>query len=53
MKDFPDVIQYLNDADLANGNYGSIADLEDEGARIRLRVANRSSTSCPRSDVAR
>jgi type IV pilus assembly protein PilY1 len=29
-KDFPDVIQYLNDADLANGNYGSVPDLEDK-----------------------
>jgi len=28
-RNFPDVIQYLNDADLANGNYGSVADLDD------------------------
>jgi type IV pilus assembly protein PilY1 len=27
---FPDVIQYLYDADLANGNYGSVPDLEDK-----------------------
>ncbi|MDH4126505.1 MAG: hypothetical protein OEV69_12825, partial [Gammaproteobacteria bacterium] len=27
---FPDVIQYLNDADLANGSYGSVPDLEDK-----------------------
>ena len=27
---FPDVIQYLYDADLANGNYGSVGDLEDK-----------------------
>jgi len=27
---FPDVIQYLNDADLANGNYGTVPDLEDK-----------------------
>jgi type IV pilus assembly protein PilY1 len=27
---FPDVIQYLNDADLANGKYGSVADLDDK-----------------------
>ena len=26
---FPDVIQYLNDADLANGNYGTVPDLAD------------------------
>jgi len=27
---FPDVIQYLNDADLANGSYGNVPDLEDK-----------------------
>ncbi|MBT8066747.1 MAG: hypothetical protein KJO09_05870 [Gammaproteobacteria bacterium] len=27
---FPDVIQYLNDADLANGNYGTVGDLDDK-----------------------
>jgi len=27
---FPDVIQYLNDADLANGSYGSVPDLDDK-----------------------
>ncbi len=27
---FPDVIQYLNDADLASGNYGSVPDLDDK-----------------------
>jgi len=27
---FPDVIQYLNDADLANGNYGTVPDLDDK-----------------------
>jgi type IV pilus assembly protein PilY1 len=29
-KDFPDVIQYLNDADLANGSYGTAPDLDDK-----------------------
>ncbi len=29
-KDFPDVIQYLNDADLANGSYGTVPDLDDK-----------------------
>ena len=29
-RQFPDVIQYLNDADLANGSYGSVADLDDK-----------------------
>jgi len=29
-RQFPDVIQYLNDADLANGNYGTVPDLEDK-----------------------
>jgi len=29
-KEFPDVIQYLNDADLANGNYGSAPNLDDK-----------------------
>ena len=27
--DFPDVIQYLYDADIADGNYGTVPDLED------------------------
>ena len=29
-REFPDVIQYLNDADLANGRYGSAPNLEDQ-----------------------
>ena len=29
-KEFADVIQYLNDADLADGEYGSVSDLEDK-----------------------
>ena len=29
-REFPDVIQYLNDADLANGTYGVVEDLEDK-----------------------
>ena len=29
-RQFADVIQYLNDADLANGTYGTVADLEDK-----------------------
>ncbi|MEE4164244.1 MAG: PilC/PilY family type IV pilus protein, partial [Woeseiaceae bacterium] len=29
-RSFPDVLQYLNDADLANGNYGDAPDLEDK-----------------------
>jgi type IV pilus assembly protein PilY1 len=29
-RQFPDVIQYLNDADLANGNYGSVPDIDDK-----------------------
>ena len=29
-RQFPDVVQYLNDADLANGNYGAVPDLEDK-----------------------
>jgi type IV pilus assembly protein PilY1 len=29
-KEFPDVIQYLYDADLANGNYGSVPELDDK-----------------------
>jgi type IV pilus assembly protein PilY1 len=30
MREFPDVIQYLNDADLANGAYGTVPDLDDK-----------------------
>lgn len=30
MKEFPDMIQYLNDADLGDGTYGTAADLEGE-----------------------
>jgi len=29
-KEFPDVIQYLNDADIANGNYGTAPNLDDK-----------------------
>ncbi len=29
-REFPDVIQYLNDADLANGSYGSVPDIDDK-----------------------
>lgn len=29
-RQFPDVIQYLNDADLANGSYGTVPDLDDK-----------------------
>ena len=29
-KEFPDVIQYLNDADLADGNYGSVPNIADK-----------------------
>ena len=29
-RQFPDVVQYLNDADLANGAYGSVPDLDDK-----------------------
>jgi type IV pilus assembly protein PilY1 len=29
-KEFPDVVQYLNDADLANGAYGTVPDLDDK-----------------------
>ncbi len=29
-RQFPDVIQYLYDADLANGNYGDVPDLDDK-----------------------
>jgi type IV pilus assembly protein PilY1 len=29
-RQFPNVIQYLNDADLANGNYGTVPDLDDK-----------------------
>ena len=29
-KEFADVVQYLNDADLANGTYGTVSDLDDK-----------------------
>jgi type IV pilus assembly protein PilY1 len=29
-KEFADVVQYLNDADLANGKYGAVPDLDDK-----------------------
>jgi type IV pilus assembly protein PilY1 len=29
-RQFPDVVQYLHDADLANGNYGSVPDIDDK-----------------------
>ena len=39
---FPDVVRYLNDADLANGNYGTVGDLDDKQNLISYFVVDES-----------
>jgi len=38
---FPDVIKYLNDADLANGNYGTVKDLDDKQNLISYFIVDK------------
>ena len=52
-KDFPDVIQYLNDADLANGNYGTVADLDDKQNVISYFIVDETKINTKTTEYAR
>jgi type IV pilus assembly protein PilY1 len=51
-KEFPDVIQYLNDADLASGRYGSAPDLDDKQNVISYFIVDETKITLTR-DYAR
>ncbi len=50
---FPDVVQYLNDADLANGTYGTVADLDDKQNLISYFVVDESKINTTTKGYAR
>ncbi|MGB5165730.1 MAG: hypothetical protein WBN61_10765, partial [Woeseiaceae bacterium] len=52
-KQFPDVIQYLYDADLANGNYGSVPDLDDKQNAISYFVVDKTTVNTTTRGYAR
>ena len=52
-RQFPDVIQYLNDADLANGNYGSVPDLDDKQNVISYFIVDKSKINTTTRGYAR
>jgi len=50
---FPDVIQYLNDADLANGNYGSVPDLDDKQNLVSYFIVDETKINTTTTGYAR
>jgi len=50
---FPDVIKYLNDADLANGNYGTVKDLDDKQNLISYFIVDGSKINTTTKGYAR
>jgi len=50
---FPDVIKYLNDADLANGNYGTVKDLDDKQNLISYFIVDESKINTTTKGYAR
>ena len=50
---FPDVIKYLHDADLANGNYGDIPNLEDKQNLISYFIVDESKINTLTTGYAR
>jgi len=52
-KQFPDVIQYLYDADLANGKYGSVPDLDDKQNVISYFVVDKTKVNTTTRAYAR
>ena len=52
-KQFPDVVQYLNDADLANGTYGTVADLEDKQNVISYFIVDETKINTTTTGYAR
>ena len=51
--EFPDVVQYLNDADLANGNYGTVADLDDKQNVISYFIVDKTKINTTTRGYAR
>ena len=52
-KQFPDVIQYLNDADLANGNFGTVPDLDDKQNVVSYFIVDSSKINTTTKSYAR
>jgi len=50
---FPDVIKYLNDADLANGTYGTVKDLDDKQNLISYFIVDGSKINTTTKGYAR
>ena len=50
---FPDVIQYLYDADLANGSYGSVPDLQDKQNVISYFIVDETKINTTTTSYAR
>ena len=52
-RQFPDVVQYLNDADLANGNYGTVPDLADKQNVISYFIVDKTKINTTTRGYAR
>ncbi|MDH3614393.1 MAG: PilC/PilY family type IV pilus protein [Gammaproteobacteria bacterium] len=52
-REFPDVVQYLNDADLANGTYGTVADLDDKQNVVSYFIVDSSKINTTTKGYAR
>ncbi len=50
---FPDVIQYLHDADLANGSYGTVPDLDDKQNLISYFIVDETKINTTTTGYAR
>jgi len=52
-RQFPDVLQYLNDADLANGKYGSVSELDDKQNVISYFIVDKTKINTTTKGYAR
>ena len=52
-RQFPDVIQYLNDADLANGSYGKVPDLDDKQNVVSYFIVDKTKVNTTTKGYAR
>jgi type IV pilus assembly protein PilY1 len=52
-KEFPDVIQYLNDVDLANGSFGTVPDLDDKQNVISFFIVDGTKVNTTTTSYAR
>jgi len=52
-REFPDVVQYLNDADLANGTYGTVPDLDDKQNVISYFIVDKTKINTTTRGYAR